>query len=276
MFAFFLILNSCSESSVVGINADSDNIDPSTSISLETRSIDTALVAQLLEDSVFYHFVRLATVDNKLIQHYLDGDIDTSDVFAIYDLLGYGDSTWFSSYEVYNQLNIDSLYRHVELYHPDTDLLSYYQSFEGVANNIYSNYISVIENYPNEISYVLSAHLLELDLELDILLSRNSQCDQCYDDFDWCKSEARDLFGSSLVFWGGVATVAATGTAMTGPGGAFVGAITLLGGGGQAGITMAFDYRACRRAFNKCLKDNDCPEDGSGGSYNRLEHIMKK
>ena len=55
---------------------------------LEQRSDTSALIQQIAEDSAFIRLFQLSIVDNYVLQAYMDNQLDTTDIWLLFDELG--------------------------------------------------------------------------------------------------------------------------------------------------------------------------------------------
>lgn len=264
---------SCSKEDRESQNLYSENIIP--------EDLQVISRSNLLEsDTSIVHLVRLMTVDNKLVTSFLSNDIDTSDVFNIYNQLGLISDTWINEEQV-TYINYEDFRFFLQSNYSDNDLVSYfdeillhYDVLRKRLINLYPNLNSnADQNFKNELISAFTYQMNIIEQDTLIKFRNNEKCKWCESAYEVCRQNAAGtsagIVSAGIIIAEGIIGVSgylgppSWGAAGTAAGGGFV----------SGGINYLSSLWACRNDLDFCLKSNDCP--GAGGRNNRLEEINK-
>jgi hypothetical protein len=251
---------------------------------IEQCSYTSALINQIAEDSSFVRIFQLSTIDNYVLQSYMENRLDTTDIWLLFDELGVDYSSPALtiqhdkiSFEVY-----DDLIDFVENKYADSLMVQYFEEIEQNWGTFYHDNSSILNELDHQ--YLGSALSQAFEMLLnnhqqvfsERIVFRTNECEECYHEHETCMSDthmnAGGAFGS--VALGG----AVSGFIGGGPAGAGGGFILGLAGGAVAGaFTWGIGYYQCQRDLNNCLTNNGCEQLGGGwdGSGGCLECVIK-
>ncbi len=109
-------------------------------LGIEKRSSPDELIDQLVKDASFVRLFELSTVDNYLVQAYMDEVIDTNDVWLIFDAIGIDYSDYPLAVvdpERYSFDTYDDFIHFIENEFSDPSMVSYF-------DEIYRNFNRVV------------------------------------------------------------------------------------------------------------------------------------
>jgi len=240
---------------------------------IEQRSDTSALIQQLANDSSFIRIFELSTVDNYVLQAYIDDKLDTTDIWVLFDSLGidYSSAPLTVQHDDIAFEDYDDLINFIEDEYTDSLMAQYFEELQQNINTFHDTYESQLDGLDQQYLQFVFSQAFEIlfndyqQVFADVIGFRTDEYQECYDEYETCMREAGYDGAQTLgnyIITGGAGGFFATGGPGVGPGlvgGFFTGIIV-------SGFNYSMDVARCRQALNNCLTANGCETTGSNES----------
>jgi len=250
------------------------------SIALEVTSQASQTLSQrsevnpLIGDSTIFNLARLSTVDNVLLNSYLDYSLDTSDVWDIYDQLQVTRTSWFPE-EYPDNATLENAIEYIELNYNGFGIGDYFLEIASLQEELFFKYTTEYSDVPTDqlLAWTEEAFISALQEQdgnifintSNTLSARSSACDNCYIGMNECMRSVTASSSATFMTGVGLSVGIITYTGWSGPIAAGSAATAFVGGIIGAGFNQLFGGANCQGALNRCLDRNDCPRSGGGG-----------
>lgn len=218
-----------------------------------------------LDDPHFRNLVRLTTRDNQLVHLFLEGHLDTTQIWGIMEAAGIDPYTFLPV----GHFHSDSTMCYLDTYFPAHPVNAYFEEIFVTIDSFYNTFaeISLSLDSGEVVLYLTNAfETIISDMYLDGevgLRSEPDPCANCHSLYQLClrkaESSAASIFVGFIIYGVGATIVTANPFSFFGSLGA---------GGISAGMSYASDRHNCKLDIDYCLSSNGCPpctNCGSGG-----------
>jgi len=249
---------------------------------IEQRSDTSALIQQLANDSSFIRIFELSTVDNYVLQAYIDDKLDTTDIWVLFDSLGidYSSAPLTVQHDDIAFEDYDDLINFIEDEYTDSLMAQYFEELQQNINTFHDTYESQLDGLDQQYLQFVFSQAFEIlfndyqQIFEDVIGFRTDECQECYDEYDRCLSDNNwDSAGIFFGILGGGTLQGGMFGSVGGPGGTLAGAaggtlVVTPSACVAAGTSWKIGYQRCKRDLNDCLIANGCETvgDNSGSS----------
>jgi hypothetical protein len=240
---------------------------------VEQRSTKEFLVQRIVKDRAFLEIFLLSTVDNYVLQAYMEGQVDTTALWSLFDELGidYSTSLLKVNNEDFGFYDYSDFKGFIEKEFSDPQMAEYFEALRQNGMVFLEKFGTDLSNLdPRSQELVLSEAygiLLSRQRQMftnEVVTNRSGECSQCFINHADCMRNTN--MNAASAFGGALSAGGITG-AMMGPGFG-VGLLGgLLGGAVSGGFTYAIGYHQCQSTLNHCLSVNGCGSIGGAGGW---------